>query len=240
MVTTAQFTFAGACRLRIARASRELRGVRGAALRVSFCVALYAVVVVFTLTAGDVRAAESASGASSAAVKAAFLIRFGAFVRWPDGAPSSLVIAVVDDDGEIADALTRLGTARRVVVHRIDRPDQIGDARIVFIGRSRTPVLRRWAAVLAERGVLIVSDEAASLTDGQVINFVMREQRVRFEISMQAADTAGLKLDSGLLNVATRVEGAAPGARTGCAVDTPCNAPRRLAGSAGRRRGLLA
>jgi hypothetical protein len=68
---------------------------------------------------------------------------------------------------------------------------------------------------------------------GSVLNFVIVDKRVRFEISLTAAERAGLKISSELLSVAVRVHGGRRQSDFSCwpfppgdETDSPC-APRQ-------------
>ncbi|MNC96526.1 hypothetical protein D3C83_139230 [compost metagenome] len=56
-----------------------------------------------------------------------------------------------------------------------------------------------------QRSILVVTESDGALTYGSVINFVLSEGRVRFEISLDSARKSGLKLSSRLLAVAEQV-----------------------------------
>jgi len=56
---------------------------------------------------------------------------------------------------------------------------------------------------------LLVTDEEGGLNAGSSLNFLTIDQRVRFEISLAAADRSGLKISAELLGVAVRVRGGA-------------------------------
>jgi hypothetical protein len=53
---------------------------------------------------------------------------------------------------------------------------------------------------------LLVTENESGLDGGAVINFVEVNRNLRFEISLNAADRSGLKVNSALLSVAARVE----------------------------------
>jgi hypothetical protein len=53
--------------------------------------------------------------------------------------------------------------------------------------------------------VLTVTESDNGLQQGSVINFRLVEDRVRFEVSLPAAEKCGLKLSSRLLSVAYHV-----------------------------------
>ena len=55
------------------------------------------------------------------------------------------------------------------------------------------------------RPVLTVTETPQALEHGSMINFILEQRRVRFEISTEATDQAGLTVSSRLLAIAMRV-----------------------------------
>jgi hypothetical protein len=152
---------------------------------------------------------------SEDAVKAAFLHRFAAYVEWPPSADTDapFVIAVADADG-VQRELERLLPAvtvqdRRARVVAVNRPEELGNARILYLGADGSARRRALIEAASRRHVLVVTDAAGGLELGSAINFVRDGRRVRFEISLPAAARHGLKIKSDLLSVATRVTDAA-------------------------------
>ncbi|MBW8034759.1 MAG: YfiR family protein [Planctomycetes bacterium] len=58
---------------------------------------------------------------------------------------------------------------------------------------------------LKDSGVLVIGEIPGFLENGGVINFVMENKKVRFEINAAAADRNGIKIRSQLLKLAKRV-----------------------------------
>lgn len=145
-------------------------------------------------------------------VKAAYLYKFGGYVEWPeeafDSTDSPVVIAVAGDAGlaeEIGRVVGKRTLIGRPVIVREVRPgDDIGRTHILFVARSQ---LSRMSQALAQpQPVLVVTDAANGLEQGSIINFVMAENRVRFEVSLEAAKRNSLKIAAPLLTVAMRVQ----------------------------------
>jgi hypothetical protein len=65
---------------------------------------------------------------------------------------------------------------------------------------------RALIAAARKLSILTVTDEADGLATGSVINFVQVGRNIRFEVSLPAAARSKLRIDSGLLSVAARVE----------------------------------
>jgi hypothetical protein len=146
------------------------------------------------------------------AIKAAFLYHFATFVLWPeeDRSDGPFTIAVLGA-GDIAAELEaylpgRSIQGRPMRVQRLESLDELEDAAVLFIGASENERLRRLLQRVAGRHMLVVTDARDALELGSIINFRLVERRVRFEISLPAAERAGLELSSRLLSAAMFVD----------------------------------
>jgi hypothetical protein len=149
---------------------------------------------------------------SEEAVKAAYLYRFATYVEWPKESATGhpFVIAVVGAP-EVARELRhmlpgRLINNQTVQVREATRPQEVAGARMLYVGANNADFLR----ALSPSGVppiLIVTDEERGLDLGGALNFVTVDKRVRFEVSLTAAERAQLKISADLLSVAIRVRG---------------------------------
>jgi len=146
-------------------------------------------------------------------IKAAFLYKFTGYVEWPKSsfkdAHSPISIGVVGAE-EIADELRRIVSGRSVQGRRLtvtvaNSEGELSGVHVLFIGRDAT-ARARLIETARQRPILIVTDTPDGLERGSIINFVMVKRRVQFEISVDAAEKAGLALSSRLLSVAVRVK----------------------------------
>jgi hypothetical protein len=98
---------------------------------------------------------------------------------------------------------------------------------MLYIGPGHADSLRALIAAVGSRPVLLVTDDEDGLAFGSALNFLKLDKRVRFEVSLTAADRSGLKISSELLSVATRVQGGRLRSGVFCAptgeADAPCN-----------------
>lgn len=173
---------------------------------------LRAVLACCVVWAAAIPAGRAVEGHSEEAVKAAFIFRFTAYVEWPEEAlpQDSFTIAVLGD-GSVAERLKALTAGRSLLsrpvqVREISNLAQAKDVQVLFVGRNRRTELRRLLAPVANRRVLVISDEVEGLEAGSAVNFLMADSRLRFEVSLPAAKRAGLKVSSEMLSVAARVQ----------------------------------
>ena len=147
------------------------------------------------------------------AVKAAFLNRFTGYVEWPATAAENrefriAVLGAPSIAGELQQLVGAL-PARNLPtrVASIASVTEARNADLLYVGAGYRGSLAKLVAEVGGRPVLIVSDHARGLDDGAAINLLTVDQRVRFEVSLTAAQRAGLKISSQLLAVAVRVRG---------------------------------
>jgi hypothetical protein len=144
-------------------------------------------------------------------VKAAFLYRFIDYVRWPESAfprpDSPIVIGVVADPAMVPDLQSvvagRIVRGHPIVVRAVREGDYAG-LHLLFIGEQANNRLQRIIRSV-EGPVLVVTEAEDGLSQGSVINFVIAERRVRFEVALGPAAARSLTIGSGLLSVAINV-----------------------------------
>ena len=146
-------------------------------------------------------------------VKAAFLYKFGGYVEWPDSsfarADSPLAIGVMGADA-LADELAQLVVGRtvagrRVTVRKLRPGDSIEGLHVLFIGRADSGRMGGVLAAARGRALLTVTEAEDALELGSTINFVLVDDKVRFDVAPPPADSGSLKISARLLAVARKV-----------------------------------
>ncbi len=158
-------------------------------------------------------AADIAPGNRELQVKAAYLYKFAEFVEWPASAlpqaTAPIVIGVVGADelvGELKDQVAGRTVNEHPILVKPLKPDQgLNGVQVLFIGRQEEARLKRLLEDVRAKPVLTVTEASGALNQGSIINFVLLDNRLRFEISLGVAERSGLKLSSRLLAVALQV-----------------------------------
>ncbi len=83
--------------------------------------------------------------------------------------------------------------------------DRLRECHVLFVGSSEKPYLARILRPIRKEHILTVADTPGFLEAGGVINFVIVDKKVRFEINTAAARRARLRIRSKLLRLAKRV-----------------------------------
>ena len=146
-------------------------------------------------------------------IKAAFLYDFAKFVEWPPNsfpnASASLQICVLGQDpfGQELRAITqdKRVNGRRLEVQHVADARQARSCHILFVASSEKNQMKSILDSLRGSSVLTVGDTKGFTDRGGMINFVLDDNRVQFEVNCEAAQAAGLKISSKLLGVARLV-----------------------------------
>jgi hypothetical protein len=160
---------------------------------------------------GDARAQGERAGEYK--VKAAFLYKFGGYVEWPDGtfaaSGAPLTIGVAEAD-TLADELARVVQGRSVggrpvAVRKLRPGDSLDGVHVLFIGRGDPGQLDELLQSAHGRPTLTVTESDDALRKGSMINFVVVDDKVRFDVALPPAEERKLRISSRLLAVARRV-----------------------------------
>ncbi|HLW79574.1 MAG TPA: YfiR family protein [Terriglobia bacterium] len=172
------------------------------------------------LLAGSLGAGLRGQTAGEYQVKAAFLFNFAKFVEWPrpDPAGEAINLCVVGDDpfGGVLDQMVKgkLVNGRSVEVQRIAAAGKIESCDMAFLGASERKRIPAILEGLGRAGVLTVGETEDFTRQGGVIGFFLDGNHVRFEVNLDAAERARLKISSKLLNLAKIVRNPPAGGRS--------------------------
>ena len=145
--------------------------------------------------------------ADEAHVKAAFLYKFTGYVDWPDSAfdkPDAPFIIGVQGSSPMLGELAQLTAGRKVrersvVVRKVMAGETSTPLHVLFVAHAET------VPSAAPRPVLVVTEAEGGLPRGSMINFLLIDRHVRFQIALPSVERAGLRMSSRLLAVAQRV-----------------------------------
>lgn len=174
------------------------------------CAALKTAVLLFSFILGFKSFAQD-SAPTEYQIKAAFLYNFAKFVQWPPQAfasPTSPIVIGVLGKNNFGDVLEK--TIRGKVIN--DRPLQFKqfhsvkeatNCQILFISTSEKNSLPKILDDLQGASVLTVSETDHFTEAGGMINFIIEDNKIHFQINNEAAKKARLTISSKLLSLAT-------------------------------------
>jgi hypothetical protein len=141
-------------------------------------------------------------------VKAAFLYNFARFIEWPpevfQDSNDPFVICVLGHDpfGHLLDDVVagkKIG-GRPFAVRRLSEARKVSRCRILFVDSSEPKRVLSVLAAITEPGVLTVGESDSATAAGMIINLMLEDGKVRFEIHHGSADREKLRFSSRLLS----------------------------------------
>ncbi len=160
-------------------------------------------------------AALAQSQASEYHVKAAFLFHFVQLVEWPAGSLGNeinpVTLCTMGDDpfhGDLDDTLAgkSVGT-RRLRVRHLKSAEDLQGCQVLFVSNADAARFGRLLEELKDGPILTVGESDGFVQRGGMIGFCLVDNKVRFEINLEAAERAKLKISSRLLLLAKTVVG---------------------------------
>jgi hypothetical protein len=168
----------------------------------------------FALVAASPRVqADADTAAAEYRIKAAFLVKFLSFVEWPRPAleqPDAPFVIGVLGARTMADELGQAVAGRQiggrpVQVRVLGRADAAAGLQVLFVGRGESARVPAIVAAAEGQPLLVVTESDDGLAAGGGINFVVVDDKVRFDIALRPIERAGLKISARLLAVARTV-----------------------------------
>jgi hypothetical protein len=150
------------------------------------------------------------SNALELAVKATYLYKFEPFITWPNEAftapdsPFNLCIVGTDPFGTLIDQAVggqHFGD-HPIAVQRLPAATPDSHCQMLYIGTQDAHAIMQQFVALHGLPVLTVTDSVDESAAKGVINFVVADNKVRFEIDADAAGRAGISISSKLLSLA--------------------------------------
>jgi len=147
-------------------------------------------------------------------LKAAMLYNLTRFIEWPPSAfpdPQDPIILCILGRDPFGSSLTSIVSqqtvnGRPVLIRHSHNDKDVGGCHVLYISSSERKTTAQIFSTLKGSGVLTVGEMAQFAARGGMIQFSLEDQQVRFDINLEAASRAGLKISSRLLLLARIVK----------------------------------
>jgi len=139
--------------------------------------------------------------------QAMFIFNFSRLIEWPASYRNGPFIIGVLGTSTVADELDiytkgkKVG-AQDIQVMRYKTPQEISSCHILFVPFARSKQLSEITAAIQGKSTLIITEKNGSLNEGSVINFIILEDRLKFELKAENANKMGIKVSSKLEEMA--------------------------------------
>ena len=143
-------------------------------------------------------------------LKAAFIYNFTHYIDWDPAVEEYEFVIGVIGPSSVVNSLNQIAKNnfvknKRILIHVFNKPEEINHCDILFISQNCPFPLQ---AILnkTDRGMLTISEQAGYAKEGTAFNFVLINDKLKFEANLKAINSTGLKAGSQLLKLAIIVD----------------------------------
>jgi hypothetical protein len=182
---------------------------------------LITIVIVILPSVGFEAHAQDSSVSSEYLIKAGFIYNFANLVQWPSNAfaqPDSPIVIGILGEGSFGTILDRVLEGKKVngrafLVKRLRSVTDLKECHILFVSSSDMTHLTEAIHLVKGMPILTIGEIPGFAKRGGIINLVIEDNKVRFEVNVEAAKEADLNISSRLLALAKIVQQPATDAR---------------------------
>lgn len=145
--------------------------------------------------------------------KALFTVNFARFIGWDDvNREGDFVIGVLKD-ATIARKISQNTTGKKfgfqeIVVKEFKKVDDITDCQMLYIGSSYYLNKKNMALIkpkISQTPTLIISEAKNGIVVGAMINFVVVDNKLRFEVDVENILNGGLQISNALTGLTNAI-----------------------------------
>jgi hypothetical protein len=152
------------------------------------------------------------NGDTNARIKSVFIYNFTRYIEWPaDYKTGNFVINMYGNNTAMLNELNNMAKTKTVGTQKIEvrsttTLDGIGKSHILYVAPDVTTPLKDIIAKLKGKATLLVTEKPGWAKEGAAINFVVVDNRQKFELNQANAEKNDLKVSSSLVALAIPVQ----------------------------------
>lgn len=162
-------------------------------------------VTVLLMGCNQVTAQEDAGG-KDYELKASFMYRFVDYVYWKNYSKNQAFKIAVLEESPIIDALQNMAKSNKMVVQKYKKLDEVRSCHILFVPYTCSIPIETILAEFSGKPVLIVTEQNGYGKKGAQMNFVIIDNKLKFEVNLKAINKSGIGISSFLLQHAIIVQ----------------------------------
>lgn len=153
--------------------------------------------------------AQVSDGVKYENVMAVYMFNFTKFLEWTGSDQEYFNITVLGKS-KITEPLRKIAekenvSGKKIIVGEIKDIGQLKKCNMLFISTDDEDLVLAIIKKTAENKLLTVSNAKGFAEKGVCINFIMTEEKMKFEINRRAIEKTGIVVNSRLLSLAVKV-----------------------------------
>lgn len=144
-------------------------------------------------------------------LKAIYIYNFTRYVEWGTSSANNEFIIGVLGSSSIIEPLEEIARAKtvdgkKIIIRKFNSLAEINFCHMLFISRNSTVPLNEILGKTDDKGIFVVSEKTGFAEQGTSVNFIVVENKVKFEANTKSINSSGLKVSSQLLKLAVIIK----------------------------------
>ena len=145
-------------------------------------------------------------------IKACYIYNFSRYIEWPlSYRQGNFVIDVLDGTPIMISELSKMAAtqtagSQKFEINNVLSVEKIGKCNILYIPTNKSTAIKKAVLKLKNFSTLIITDDDGATKLGAAINFVVKDNRQKFELNRNNAQKNKLVVSSNLATLAILVE----------------------------------
>lgn len=155
---------------------------------------------------------QPAKDDTNSRLKAVFIYNFSKYVEWPDSyKEGNFVITVCGGSANLTTELKTITNsktlgAQRYEIRSVSDLENVGRTNILFVANSADVTMSDVTGKMKGKSTLLVTEKTGMTKQGAAINFVVVENKQKFELNQANAEKYKLKVGNDLIKLSIPVK----------------------------------
>ena len=142
----------------------------------------------------------------NAKLKAIYIQNFTKYIEWPSK-KGDFVIGVLGNTPTLSflkniASRSKTKTNQDIVIKTYSSVEQIGKCQLLYVTKGKSSLLKSVTSKLKNNHTLIITEKPGLAKKGAAINFVINDNKMKFELNKSNAEKYGLNVGSSLAKLA--------------------------------------
>lgn len=147
---------------------------------------------------------------TNAKIKTMFIYNFTKYVEWPSSYKQGNFVIGILGKTSLTSELKKMAATKKAVTQQFEIKefssiDKVAKCHILYIAKDRAGDLSKVIAKLKPYSTLVITESEGLAKKGSGINFVVMNNKQRFEINKSNIEKHNLKVSNSLLSLAITV-----------------------------------
>lgn len=148
---------------------------------------------------------------TNAKLKAVFMYNFTKYIEWPKTYQSGYFVFGIVGDSPLYEELIKMANSKKIgnqpiLVKKFNSATEIEKCHLLYLTRSKSNELSDVLKKTKSGGTLVVTEQEGLVDKGAGINFVVRDNKQKFELNTKSLTGQKLKVSSNLEALAVVVK----------------------------------